>query len=189
MLSIGCVDIHYSLFTELNPESYDAKMQFWIESIHKWAECKRVYKFKPSQILEDFTANGRKPLCFQDVLLHLRESTKEISEVKDFQKSLADSWSSRLIKAAGSYIYSTLSPTSREQKRKESLEMTFIHHKMLEKQAQALLSTIKDMGIDNYCQKCDIEDVDEDSDFLLEYLRHSAAVGKPIIQFRENTPV
>ena len=153
-------------------------MQFWIEAIHKWAECKQVYKFKPSQILADFTANSRKPLCFQYVLLHLRESSKEISEIKDFKKSLADSWSSKLIKAAGSYIYSTLSPTSREQKRKESLEMTFIHHKMLEKQARSLLSTIKDMGLDNYCQKCDIEDVDEDTDFLLDYLRHSAAVGK-----------
>jgi len=172
------VNALYSPFRsrDLNPESYDAKMQFWIEAIHKWAECKQVYKFKPSQILADFTANSRKPLCFQDVLLHLRESSKEISEIKDFKKSLADSWSSKLIKAAGSYIYSTLSPTSREQKRKESLEMTFIHHKMLEKQARSLLSTIKDMGLDNYCQKCDIEDVDEDTDFLLDYLRHSAAV-------------
>ena len=49
---------------------------------------------------------------------------------------------------------------------------------MLEKHAKSLLNTIKDMGLDNYCQKCDIEDVDEDTDFLLEYLRHSAAVGK-----------
>ena len=176
-LGIKFYDFYFK-FSDLNPESYDAKMQFWIDSLNKWIQAKHIYKFKPSQVLEDFTANGRKPLCLQDVLLHLRESAKTISDIKDFKKSLEASWSAKFLKA-GSYLFETiLSPTSKEQKRKESLEMTFIHHDMLEIGAKKLLNSIKDMGLDNYCQKCDIEDLDTDPDLLLEYLRYQGNIGK-----------
>ena len=59
--------------------------------------------------------------------------------------------------------------------------MTFIHHEMLNKRAGEVLAMIKDMGVDDYCLKNDTNDLDDNPNFLLEYLKHQGNLGNLIL--------
>ena len=57
------------MFSFRNPESYEAKLKFWTETIEKWLEHENTFKFKTCDVANILQANSRKPLCLADVVL------------------------------------------------------------------------------------------------------------------------
>lgn len=156
-----------------NPESYDAKMSFWTEAIEKWMDSKKTFKFRICDFAEDFQANSRKPLCLDEVLLNMKDTSKVLVDSKDYFKSLQETWSDipwKLVKASTSYLYSAMSPKSKEQRKQDLDQMEFIHLQKLEKRGKILVHEIKDVG-NVYCKKSDILDTDPNVECLLEYLK------------------
>jgi len=74
-----------------------------------------------------------------------------------------------MLKSGTSYLVSTLSPKSKEQRKIEIDQTEYIHLGILEKQAQKLLESIKSK--DDFCKKSDIQPIYEDLDIILGYLQ------------------
>ena len=162
-----------------NPESYDAKIDFWINTIELWLECKSIYKFTPEKLARSFTYNNRKPLCLEEVLVHMKDNRKTILDANEYLTSLTSSWSDiplKMLKAGTSVLFSAISSPKSPQQRKDEFNTThFIHLGQLERRAQALLARIKDVG-DLYCKKSDIRDTEQDVDIVLDYLKYQSKV-------------
>jgi len=166
------VNVLYAPFRSksLNPESYEAKLKFWTETIEKWLEQENTFKFKICDLANDLQANSRKPLCLEDVVIDMKDIQKNIIESKDFVNGFQESWTWKILKAGTSYLVSTLSPKSKDQQKREINTTEFIHLGIFEKRAQNLLEIIKSSKKD-FCKKSDILKADKDLDILLGYLQ------------------
>jgi len=165
------VNVLYAPFRArtLNPESYEAKLRFWTETIEKWLEHENTFKFKTCDLANILQANSRKPLCLADVIQEMKDGKKVIVESKEFVKGFQESWTWKMLKSGTSYLVSTLSPKSKEQRKLEIDQTEFIYLGILEKQAQKLLETIKSK--EEFCKKSDIQPIYKDFDILLGYLQ------------------
>lgn len=156
---------------DLNPESYDAKMTFWKETIVKALEDRQTYKLTLEDLFRGFQFKNKRPIGLVTVVLDMRDNDKSLVDGKEFLRSIKESWTEvpwRILKAGTAMIYSALSPT----KTKEAKEKTqYFHLEMLKKRGQLLYEAIEDIG-NKYCKKADVADVDHDVDTLLEYLKY-----------------
>lgn len=161
------------IWSSRNPESYEAKLNFWMQAIEKWMDANETFKFRISDIVEDFQANSRKPLCLNEVVLHMKDNTKILVDSRDYFKGLQETWSDvpwRLVKASTSYLFSALSPKSKDQRKQDLNQTEFIHIQKLEHRAEKLLHQIQDVG-NVYCKKSDIFNTDANADLLLRYMK------------------
>jgi len=168
---IDRVNVLYAPFRArtLNPESYDAKSRFWTETIEKWLEHEDTFKFKTCDIANVLQANSRKPLCLADVIQEMKDGKKTITESNEFVKGFQESWTWKILRTGTSYLASTLSPKSKEQRKIEIEQTEYIHLGVLEKQAQKLLEAIKNKA--DFCKKSDFQASYKDLDTMLGYLQ------------------
>ena len=177
------INVLYAPFRtkELNPEGYEIKMTFWSETLTKWLEKKKTFRFSIKDFAMDFQDknSGRRPLCLNEVLLNLRDQNKSIVEINEFRKSLVSgTWAEvpwRLIKAGTSMLASALSPKNKDQRKNEVNDQQFIHLELIEQLSNQLFHKIKDTG-DAYCKKDDVITNIDDDNILLEYLKHQKNV-------------
>ena len=80
---------------ELNPESFNSKIKFWTELIHKWCTVHNRCSFTLGQLEKDFQRDGSTPHCLADVLGEALKSGK-IVDTKRFTSNLVpqESWGS-----------------------------------------------------------------------------------------------
>jgi hypothetical protein len=55
----------------LNPDAWNAKMTFWVETIEKWLRLKKRSTLSLDLLERELSFQGRKPHCLKVVLLHL----------------------------------------------------------------------------------------------------------------------
>jgi len=178
------INVLYAPFRarHLNPESYEAKMTFWTETISKWLHSRNKFRFKIEDTRKDFQdqTTGRRPLCLEEVLLAMRDEQKCVIEINEFKKNWMNksAWSDvpwKLIKAGTSMLVSAISPKTREQRNSEVKDIEFININMVKKLSQELFMKIQDTG-NAYCKKIDVVTNEENDDILLEYLKSARNV-------------
>ncbi|KAI9590120.1 charged multivesicular body protein 7-like [Glossina fuscipes] len=75
----------------VNPESYDAKLQFWTHQIQDYCEYKGDANFNKEELKIRFTRNGRVPACLDTVLSNMLQ-LKIICASEDYKLNINSNW-------------------------------------------------------------------------------------------------
>lgn len=70
----------------LNPDSYNAKMKFWIKLIETHLSHIKNFKFQPKALARQFLRKSLIPACLEDVIQQMYENN-QISTVQEFKKN------------------------------------------------------------------------------------------------------
>lgn len=70
----------------LNPESYDAKMKFWIKLIETHLSHIKNFKFQTKTLARQFLRKSLIPACLQDVIQQMYDNN-QILTVQEYKKT------------------------------------------------------------------------------------------------------
>jgi ElaB/YqjD/DUF883 family membrane-anchored ribosome-binding protein len=181
------IDVLYSPFRtrSLNPEAYDSKMTFWMDTIEKWLDEENDVSFCLTRLFFAFTHNSKRPNCLIQVIQEMLnrgtvvETTKFISK---FDQTWS-SWALEALKGAPSMLWSFMSPTSSKSKAAADVQkvrhIQFLHYRFLEDRSRELFQHIQ--KVDNsrdsdFCKKSDLLVLEvckkDNLDICLDYLKH-----------------
>ncbi|CAD5118305.1 DgyrCDS7018 [Dimorphilus gyrociliatus] len=123
----------------LNPESYDAKLKFWIKLIESHLSHHKNFKFQPKTLARQFLRKSLIPACLQDVIQHLYEN-QQVLTVQDFRRNCQRTgwikWSwNMLVHKPVAWTFNKVWGT-----KKPEVDSEYVHLNLIESSSKELLT-------------------------------------------------
>ena len=132
----------------LNPEAWNAKMNFWCETIEKWLRLKSRSSLSLDLLEKELSFGGRKPHCLKDVLTHLANDKRSISRLGDLQTRFLEAekssaswsgWTMSVLRSGVSGLVQKVAGAGKEVTGQEIL----VHPKILEENSRTFLEKLR----------------------------------------------